>query len=39
MALATKKLSNGYIKTVIVARYSPQGNILGQFPDNVSPKA
>ncbi|CAH3120076.1 unnamed protein product [Porites lobata] len=37
-ALATKNLGNGYIKTVIVARYSPRGNILGQFPDNVLPE-
>ncbi|XP_078362815.1 ectin-like [Oculina patagonica] len=30
--------SNGYTNTYIVARYSPQGNIIGQFGANVKPE-
>ncbi len=30
--------SNGYTNTYIVARYSPQGNIIGQFGLNVKPE-
>lgn len=35
VALATKRDKDGYIDTYIVARFSPPGNILGQFADNV----
>ncbi|XP_078362816.1 ectin-like [Oculina patagonica] len=37
---ALKKIVNsqGYTETYIVARYSPQGNIIGQFDANVKPE-
>ena len=35
VGIATKKDENGDIITYIVARYSPPGNILGQFAANV----
>ena len=35
VAIATKE-NNGMIDTYIVARYSPQGNLLGAFENNVA---
>ena len=31
------KLGCGYTENFVVCRYSPQGNFLGQFEDNVMP--